>query len=175
MATTLIKSVYTTLWTSDHSICHIQQNLQNSPNKATMVFMKSNIWSLTQRRQNIDHLFQSLVLPKISYGLPVYASSVSELNIVQEFLRRCLKRRFISYTIDIYYFLEKKKKKKETSQSPRRLVAHLLIRCIICCPQLKNLQNVWELKQAYYPVLIPNFLKLALLIDCILNILLLFN
>ena len=175
MATTLIKSVYTTLWTSDHSICHIQQNLQNSPNKATMVFMKSNIWSLTQRRQNIDHLFQSLVLPKISYGLPVYASSVSELNIVQEFLRRCLKRRFISYTIDIYYFLEKKKKKKETSQSPRRLVAHLLIRYIICCPQLKNLQNVWELKQAYYPVLIPNFLKLALLIDCILNILLLFN
>ena len=174
MATRLIKSVYTTLWTSDHSICHIQQNLQNSPNKATMVFMKSNIWSLTQRRQNIDHLFQSLVLPKISYGLPVYASSVSELNTVQEFLRRCLKRRFISYTIDIYYFLEKKKK-KQTSQSPRRLVAHLLIRCIICCPQLKNLQNVWELKQAYYPVLIPNFLKLALLIDCILNILLLFN
>ena len=138
MATRLIKSVYTTLWTSDHSICHIQQNLQNSPNKATMVFMKSNIWSLTQRRQNINHLFQSLVLPKISYGLPVYASSVSELNTVQEFLRRCLKRCFISYTIDIYYFLEKKKKKKkQTSQSPRRLVAHLLIRCIICCPHVR--------------------------------------
>ena len=139
MAPRLIKSVYTTLWTSDHSICHIQQNLQNSPNKATMVFMKSIMWSLTQRRQNIDHLFQSLVLPKISYGLPVYASSVPELNTVQEFLRRCLKRRFISYTIDIYYFLEKK---KQTSQSPRRLVARLLIRCIICCPELKNLQNV---------------------------------
>ena len=72
-----------------------------------MVFMKSNIWSLTKRRQNIDHLFQSLVLPKISYGLPVYASSVPELNTVQQFLRRCLKRRFISYTIDIYYFFEK--------------------------------------------------------------------
>ena len=171
MAPRLIKSVYTTLWTSDHYIYDIQQSLQNSPNKATMVFMKSNIWSLTQRRQNIDHLFQSLVLPKISYGLPVCASSVPELNTVQQFLRRCLKRRFISYTIDIYYFFEKKR----TSQSPRRLVAHLLIRCTICCPELKNLQNVWELKQAYYPVLIPNFLKLALLIDCILNILLLSN
>ena len=131
MATTLIKSVYTTLWTSDHSICHIQQNLQNSPNKATMVFMKSNIWSLTQRRQNIDHLFQSLVLPKISYGLPVYASSVSELNIVQEFLRRCLKRRFISYTIDIYYFLEKKKKKRDKSISKK-----------ISCPPTYPLYNL---------------------------------
>ena len=28
----------------------------------------------------IDHLFQSLVLPKISYGLPVYVASVPELN-----------------------------------------------------------------------------------------------
>ena len=27
----------------------------------------------------IDHLFQSLVLPKVSYGLPVYAASVPEL------------------------------------------------------------------------------------------------
>ena len=30
----------------------------------------------------IDHLFQSLVLPKISYGLPVYAVSVPELDTV---------------------------------------------------------------------------------------------
>ena len=29
--------------------------------------MKSNVCSLTQRRENIDHLFQSLVLPKIPY------------------------------------------------------------------------------------------------------------
>ena len=174
MATRLIKSVYTTLWTSDHSICHIQQNLQNSPNKATMVFMKSNIWSLTQRRQNIDHLFQSLVLPKISYGLPVYASSVSELNTVQEFLRRCLKRCFISYTIDIYYFLEKKKKKTDKSIS-KKISCPPTYPLYNLLPTCKNLQNVWELKQAYYPVLIPNFLKLALLIDCILNILLLFN
>ena len=143
MATRLIKSVYTTLWTSDHSICHIQQNLQNSPNKATMVFMKSNIWSLTQRRQNINHLFQSLVLPKISYGLPVYASSVSELNTVQEFLRRCLKRCFISYTIDIYYFLEKKKKKKKTDKSiSKKISCPPTYPLYNLLPTCKNLQNV---------------------------------
>ena len=49
-----------------------------------------------------DHLFQSVVLSKISYGLPAYAASVPELNTVQQFLRRCHKRRFISYAIDIY-------------------------------------------------------------------------
>ena len=85
----------------------------------------------------IDHLFQSLVLPKI---LSVYTASTPELNTVQQFLRRCHKRSFISYAIDIdiYDLLEK----KQTGQSPRRLVACLLIPCIICCPELKNLQNV---------------------------------
>ena len=87
----------------------------------------------------IDHLFQSLVLPKISYGLPVNAASVPELNTVQQFLRRCRKRHFISYALDIYDLLGKK---KQTGQSPRRLVAYLLIRSIICCPMLKKLQNV---------------------------------
>ena len=48
----------------------------------------------------IDHLFQSLILRKISYGLPVNAASVPELiNTVQQFLRRRHKRRYISYAI----------------------------------------------------------------------------
>ena len=57
----------------------------------------------------IDHLFQSLVLPKISYGLLVDAASMPELNTVQQFLCSCHKRRFISYAIDtcIYDLLEK--------------------------------------------------------------------
>ena len=55
----------------------------------------------------IDHLFQSLVLPKISYGLPVYAASVPELNTVQQFLCRSHKRCFISYAIDMYDLLQK--------------------------------------------------------------------
>ena len=43
----------------------------------------------------IDFSFQS----KVSYSLPVYVASVSELNTVQQLLRRCHKRRFISYAI----------------------------------------------------------------------------
>ena len=82
----------------------------------------------------IDNLFPSLVLPKISYVLPVYAASVPELNTVQQFLRRCHKRRFISYAIDIYDLLEK------TDRSIFMKISCLLICCIICCPE--NFQNV---------------------------------
>ena len=116
----------------------------------------------------IDHLFQSLVLPKISYRLLVYAASVPELNTVQQFLCRCHKRRYISYAID------KNDLKKQTSESPRRLVVYLLISNIICCPEVKNRQNV-RTQSAFFPVLTRSILKLVLLIDCILNILLLFN
>ena len=74
-------------------------------NKCLYVFRSARKEGYNQ--VEIDHLFQSLVLPKISYGLPVYAASVPELNTVQQNLRRCHKRHFISYAIDIYDLLEK--------------------------------------------------------------------
>ena len=57
----------------------------------------------------IDHfsVFSFTAVSTISYGLPVYAASVPELNTVHQFLRRCRKRRYISYAIDIYDLLEK--------------------------------------------------------------------
>ena len=72
----------------------------------------------------IDHLFQSLVLPKISYGLPVNAASVPELNTVQQFLRRCRKRHFISYALDIYDLLGKKKTDRSNSKKISFLPTH---------------------------------------------------
>ena len=81
----------------------------------------------------IDHLFQSLVLPKISYGLPVNAASVPELNTVQQFLRRCRKRHFISYAIDIYDLLEKTDKSISTK-----------IRCLLTHPLYNLLPKVKE-------------------------------
>ena len=78
----------------------------------------------------IDHLFQSLVLPKISYGLPVYAASVPELNTVQRFLRGCHKHRFISYAMDIYDLLEKidRSISKRISRLPNQPLHNLLPR-----------------------------------------------
>ena len=57
---------------------------------------------------NVEFPRQVMNFPiKISFGLPAYAASVTELNTVQQFLRRCHKRRCISYAIDIYDLLEK--------------------------------------------------------------------
>ena len=53
--------------------------------------------------------FTTIVLLKISYGLSVYAASSPELVTVQNFLRRCYKRSYISYPIDIYDLVEKYK------------------------------------------------------------------
>ena len=47
------------------------------------------------------HLFTSLVLPNFIYGLPVYGGSEPDLNIIQNFLDKCHKRRFISYPVSI--------------------------------------------------------------------------
>ena len=49
----------------------------------------------------IDHLFTVLVFPNFIYGLPVYGASEPDLNIIQNILDRCHKRRLISYPVSI--------------------------------------------------------------------------
>ena len=118
----------------------------------------------------IDHLFQSFVLPKISYGLRVYAASVPELNTAQQFLRRCHKRRFISYAIDIYHLLEKTDRSisKKISCGPTHPLYNLL-------PRVKESSKRLRTQTSLIPCVNTDLLKLVLLIECILNILLLFN
>ena len=58
-------------------------------------------------QKEIDQVFVALVLPNITYGLPVYGTSVSDLSIVQRFLDRCHKRRYISKHYCIFELLQK--------------------------------------------------------------------
>lgn len=53
---------------------------------------------------DVDYILRSIVLPKLTYGLPVYAYSIPELTTVQNFLQRCFKRKYISYQTDIYMY-----------------------------------------------------------------------
>ena len=55
----------------------------------------------------IDHLFISIVLPNFNYALAVYGASESDLTVVQNFLDRCYKRRFISFPVSIKNLLIK--------------------------------------------------------------------
>jgi len=57
-------------------------------------------------QQDIDHLFKSLIMPSLNYGLPVYGASKSDLNTVQCFLERCSKRKFTSKRMNIVEIME---------------------------------------------------------------------
>ena len=55
----------------------------------------------------IDHLFISIVLPNFSYALSVYGASESDPTVIQNFLDRCHKHRFISFPVFIKNLLNK--------------------------------------------------------------------
>ena len=48
-----------------------------------------------------DYLFYSIFLPNITYGLSVYGASIAEINVLQQFLDRCYKLRFISTQLNV--------------------------------------------------------------------------
>ena len=57
-----------------------------------------------------DHLFKTLVLPILTYGLAVYGASDSDLNVIQRFLDRCHKRHFTPQTVTVFNLLEQQDK-----------------------------------------------------------------
>ena len=92
---------------SSHSLIvneHIKAKLQEA-NKCLYVIRCLRKEGYQQ--PDIDYFFRSIVLTKLTYGLPIYASSTPDLTAVQNFLQRCYKRKYISYQINIYDVLEK--------------------------------------------------------------------
>ena len=59
----------------------------------------------------LDHLFSSIVLPSITYGLPVYGASEAELTAMHCFLDRCYRRKYTSKSFSIKRLLEKQDRK----------------------------------------------------------------
>ena len=72
---------------------------------------------------DIDSSFAAAVLPKISYGLFVYAASPPDLNTVQRFLTLEYKRNYTSHYVNISELVEKldlaiaKRIRKRTAKS----------------------------------------------------------
>ena len=48
------------------------------------------------QQPDVDYVYRSILLPKLTYGPPIYVSSIPELTTVQNFLQRCFKRKYIS-------------------------------------------------------------------------------
>ena len=62
-------------------------------------------------QNEIDYLFQALVMRNITYGLSVYGASNAELRSVQQFLDRCKKRGYTSKPIDVKLLLNEQDKR----------------------------------------------------------------
>ena len=58
-------------------------------------------------QEEVDHLFNAIVLPNFSYALPIYGSSDSDLSVIQNFLDLCMKRKFVSKNVNIRDLREK--------------------------------------------------------------------
>ena len=52
-------------------------------------------------QEEVDHLFNAIVLPNCSYALPVYGALDSDLSVIQNFLDRFMKRKFMSKNVNI--------------------------------------------------------------------------
>ncbi|XP_068683268.1 uncharacterized protein [Montipora foliosa] len=58
-------------------------------------------------QEEVDHLFNAIVLPNFSYALSVYGASDSDLSVIQNFLDRCMERKYTSKNVNIKDLLEK--------------------------------------------------------------------
>ncbi|XP_022803645.1 uncharacterized protein LOC111340982 [Stylophora pistillata] len=86
-------------------------------------------------QKEVDHLFNAIALPNFVFARPVYGASDSDLSIIQNFLDRCLKRKFMSKNVDIRDLLEKADKAlyKKRSNDPECPFFH-------CFPKEKNMR-----------------------------------
>ena len=119
-------------------------------NKLTKADKSLNVLRTLRRegynQSEIDYLFNSIVLPNISYGLAVYGAAEAELTTIQCFLDRCKKRRYISHSIDIQDLLEKQDKKICTKVMG--LEGHPLYNML---PEVKNTKYELRRKSAVKP------------------------
>ena len=98
-----LKVIGVTLQSNHRSNEHINVKLQES-NKCLYAITRLRIESYQQ--PDVNYLFRSIVLSKLTYGLPIYAALIPKLTTVQKFLQRCLKGNYSSYQIDIYRVLQ---------------------------------------------------------------------
>ena len=82
---------------------HLSENLKEA-NKCLFVLRGLRKEGCTQ--EEINCLFKTLVLPKVTYSLSVYAARESDLSTVQRFLNRCHKRRYCSMFMSVHELVE---------------------------------------------------------------------
>ena len=93
-------------------------------------------------QEKIDHLFDMIVLPKLLYGLSVYAASSSDLAVVQDFLNRCNKRHYTTVRFNISELLEKSDRRVFSKIIKRRKPSFDLPRYKESSSRLRNRSSI---------------------------------
>ena len=92
--------------------CRFTTHVRNKLIKANKcLFILRSLRKEGYTQAELDYLFQSLVIPNLTYGLSVYGAVNAEFTTVQCVLDQCHKRRYISKAVNIYDLLEKEDRK----------------------------------------------------------------
>ena len=110
-----------------------QHSLRVSINGFCLTIVLRSLRKEGYSQNEIDYLFQALVMPNITYGLSVYGASNAELRSVQQFLDRCKKRGYTSKPIDVKLLLNEQDKR--ISNKVRKLENHPLYEFL---PKIRN-------------------------------------
>ena len=121
---------------------HIKAKLYEG-NKCLYILRSLRKKGLSQ--DEIDTLFNAIVLSKILYGLSVYGSSTSDLNTVQRFLTRCFKRNYTSILYNIQELLEQNDRNifKKISSNNNNPLYSMLPRVKNASMHLRKKENLW--------------------------------
>ena len=71
-----------------------------------LLFVLGSLRKEGMSQEEVDHLFNAIVLPNFCYALPAYGAPDSDLSVIQNFLDRCMKRKFMSKNVNIRDLLE---------------------------------------------------------------------
>ena len=87
----------------------------------TYLFILRSLRKEGLQQDELDHLFDSIILPDFTYGLSVYGATDSDLTTIQHFLDRCFERKYTFIRMDIRELLEKADRKLHKSRSTNPL------------------------------------------------------
>ena len=108
------------------SDCKFNEHVKRKLRKANKcLYILRTLGKEQYNQTEIDHLFRSLVLPNITYGLSIYGASESDLKVVQRFLDRCHKRNYISFPIRVHELLQKQDTKIFNTVPPLMIILSL--------------------------------------------------
>ena len=146
--------------------------LRLSCRRPISVFMLRCLRKQEYQQPDVDYVFRSSVLPKLTNGLPVYTSSKPELTTVQNFLQRSFKRKSSIFSTKLTYI---RYQKRQIAHYSRRSPVCPVTLCTLPSPKRKKVQRSSEFLAVNSLRLIPSVLKIAFLIGQFSNIEQLFN